>query len=276
MKKILIVLSVFALALTGCEQDETALFLDVNDQENAVAQINGGTILTFNPVEDTENIVLVGVSTLSDTDRTFTISVDEMSTLDESFYNIPTLTGSIPAGTFVGELIINTPVPDGFPPSGAFLRINLESVTGVTLLESSSLTQDLTTTVSCPDVDLSQVVGSAITLENPLLEAFGVPATFSDLRTVAAGPGDNQITIIGGLSPDVGGTDITLTIDPETGFVTEGTDGGVSFVNAGDLIPTSAISGRVLTCINQIIINVDNNTFGPPFASLRLTLEVQP
>lgn len=276
MKKILLLLSLFAFAIVSCEQDDSAFFLDVNDQENAIAQINGGTILVFNPVENTENIVVVGVSTLSDSDRSFSISIDEDSTLDESFYDIPSLTGTIPAGSFVGDFVINTPIPDEFPPSGAFLRINLDSVTGAVLLESSSITQDLTTTVSCPDVDLSQVVGSAITLENPLLEAFGVPATFSDQRIVEAGPGENQITIIGGLSPDVGGTDITLTIDPETGFVTEGVDGGVSFNNGGDLIPTTAISGRVLTCINQIIINVDNNTFGPPFGSLRLTLEVQP
>lgn len=277
----LLYLASLALFLFSCEADEEEFFLDVNDQANAVAQINGGTVLTFNPVEDVENIVVIGVSTLSDTDRTFTLSVGTTANpnnidLDPSFYNIPSLTGVIPAGSFTADFAVITPIPDSFPPGNATLTLVLESVQGVELLPTSNLSEEIGTTVACPDVDLSLVVGSAVTASNPLLEAFGVPATFSDPRTVVAGPNENQITIIGGISPDIGSSDIILTVDLETGLATgtatpeETTEAlplGNSFTNGGVPTRTTAIRGQILSCIGQITFTLDNATFGPPFNS---------
>lgn len=262
--------------VSSCDQDEDRILFDVNNQENSVAQLNGGSVLIFNPVEETSNFITVGVSTVSDQARSFTLSVNEDdTTLDSSLYVIPSLTATIPAGSFTGQLEVITPIPASLPPSGLVLVVNLESVEGARLPDGL-LSETIGTSVACPSVDLSQVIGSAVTLENPLLSAFGLPITSSDLRTVIAGPEDNQITILGGLSADLGGTDTVLTIDMETGLVTDATDGGISFVNGTNPISTTSIDGRVLTCINQIIINVNNGNFAPPFASLRLTLEVQP
>jgi len=276
------------LFITSCNEDDTIL-LDVDDQSNAIGQINGGTILTFNPVEDVTNIVVIGASTLSDSDRTFRVSIgsvpeddEDNIDLDPSFYEIPSLTGVIPAGSFTGELVINTPIPDDFPPTNAVLILNLESIDNVQLLPTSNLSEELGITVACPDVDLSLVVGNAVTIENPLLEAFGVAATFSDPRIVEMGPGDNQITIIGGLSPDIGSSDLILTVDMETGLATgmatpEETSAdfplGNSFNNGGVPTVTTFISGQILSCIGQVSFTVDNGTFAAPFNSNTVVLQ---
>ena len=282
MKKRIIYLLTISLIILGCNQDDRIL-LDVNDSENSIAQINDGTVLTFNPVEDVVNIVNIGVSTLSDSDRAYSVSIDpDGTTLDPSFFNIPTLSGVIPAGSFVGELVINTPIPADFPPNDAVLTLVLNSVEGAQLLESSNLSEELSVTVACPNVDLDLVVGSAVTTSNPLLEAFGVDATFSDPRTVVMGPESNQITIIGGLSPDIGSSDIILTVDLETGLATgtatpdETTDDlplGNSFNNGGVPTQTTFISGQILSCIGQISFTVDNGTFAPPFNSNTVVLQ---
>jgi hypothetical protein len=282
MKKRIIYLFTISLIILGCNQDDRIL-LDVNDSENSIAQINDGTVLTFNPVEDVVNIVNIGVSTLSDSDRAYSVSIDpDGTTLDPSFFNIPTLSGVIPAGSFVGELVINTPIPADFPPNDAVLTLVLNSVEGAQLLESSNLSEELSVTVACPNVDLDLVVGSAVTTSNPLLEAFGVDATFSDPRTVVMGPESNQITIIGGLSPDIGSSDIILTVDLETGLATgtatpdETTDDlplGNSFNNGGVPTQTTFISGQILSCIGQISFTVDNGTFAPPFNSNTVVLQ---
>lgn len=284
MKKILILLSCFTFIIASCERDDSERFLDVENQDNAIAQFNnGGPVLVFNPVEDTANILEVGVSTVSDTDRMFTISItDSTSTIDPSLFNIPSLSGIIPAGSFTGELIINTPQTEVFPAQGAVLAVVLESVTGARLLESSDLEVELDFTVECPSVELDLVVGSAVTTSNPLLEAFGVPATFSDPRTVIAGPNDNQITIIGGLSPAIGSSDIILTVDLETGRATgravpeqtsEALPLGNSFNNGGVPTRTTSITGQVLSCINQLSFTINNNTFAVPFNSNTVVLQ---
>lgn len=289
MKNKIKILSLFILSLflVHCEADDEQFFLDVEDPDNAVAQFNGGTILTFNPVEDVQNTVNVGVSTVSDVDRTFTVSIGSttnpaLDDLDASFYNIPSLTGVIPAGSFIGELIVNTPIPDEFPDSNDVLTLVLESVEGVELLSSSNLVEEIGNTVACPDVELSNVIGNATTTANPLLEAFGAPPTFSDPRMVIAGPNDNQITIIGGLSPDLGSSDIILTVDLESGIATgtatpdETSDDfplGNSFDNGGTPTVTTAISGQILSCIGQITFTIDNATFAPPFNSNTVVLQ---
>ncbi|WP_299763254.1 hypothetical protein [uncultured Dokdonia sp.] len=270
------------LLVVSCNEDDS-IVLDVNDPANSIAQINGGTVLTFNPVEDVVNIVNIGVSTLSDSDRSYTVSIDmDNTTLESSFYNIPSLTGVIPAGSFIGELVINTPIPSSFPETDAVLTLVLESVEGAQLLETSNLSEELGITVACPTVELELVVGEGVTTSNPLLEAFGVDATFSDPRTVVMGPGSDQITIIGGLSPDIGSSDIILTVDLETGLATgtatpeETTEDlplGNSFNNGGVPTRTTLITGQILSCIGQISFTLDNGTFAPPFNSNTVVLE---
>ncbi len=276
MKNIKIYALLFLAFLGACEADDEQFFLDVNNQEEAIGQLNGGSILTFNPSEDTSNFVTVGVSTISDQSRSFTIAIDEdNTTLDASFYTIPTLTGTIPAGSFTGDLEIITPIPSTLPASGLVLSIDLISIEGASILENGNSDEDIPLTVACPSVELGNVIGSATTLENPLLVAFGVPATFSDPRQIIAGPGDNQIIIVGGLSADIGGTDVILTIDPETGIATSAEDGGVGFVSGANIATTTDVSGNVLTCINQVTFTVNNAVFGAPFNSNTVVLEIQ-
>lgn len=277
MKKIYkyLFITIIGISIYSCEKNEIPIFDAQNGR--AIAGINA-TIpsMVFNPVENSEKIITIGVSSLSDSPRAVSLRVkDTLIALDESYYTISTLNPVIQPGEFTTDITITTLGSTVLPNASATVTLELVSVEGAEILPDSIDEVSIGLEFQCPDVVLANVVGSAVTLENGLLPAFGVPITFSDPRTVVSGPADDQITIIGGISPDLGGTDVILTIDLETGFVTDAEDGGVSFINAGRPIPTTNISGKVLTCINQIDINIENGTFAPPFNSLKLKLQIQ-
>lgn len=276
MKNIKIYALLLLAFLGACEADDQESILDVNNLENTIAQLNGGSLLTFNPAEETTNFVTVGVSTVSDQARSFTIAIDEdNTTLDASFYNIPSLTGTIAAGSFTGDIEIITPVPVTLPESDLILSIELVSVEGATILESSLSEEDIPLTVACPSVDIENVIGNGVTVSNPVSVALGGPAPGNDPRTVIAGPGENQITIVGGLVPTFGATDIVLDIDPETGEVSDAAPGGNSFDFNGGGTLTTGITGVVLTCINRISIVVSNTRFVAPFNNNELIIDIQ-
>lgn len=280
LKYIAVCLLVGFLAFTSCQEPDIPQ-IDV-ENSRAIAGFNGATtnrIITFNPEAETTQTYTIGVSTLSSSPRNVQLSIDtDATTLASDLFSVSTLSPVIPAGEFTVDFTVTTIGSPILPDVLDVIVLNLDSVQDAEILADSEDRLFLGLAIECPSVDLSLVVGSAVTNANPLLEAFGVPATFSDLRTIVAGPEDNQITILGGISGDVGGTDTVLTIDMETGFVisNQSFDGGVSFVNGSNPIATTTITGRVLTCIGQVNINVNNGTFGPPFNSLRLELQIVP
>lgn len=107
MKKIVYLLAAVAL-LSACDPHENPIYDNVN----------GGTYLAFSrgsldvPVDiDTGNFsraqeITVNVSTISDTDRTYSVSVDEeSSTVDPSNYQLPQ-TVTIPANSYNGTFTI--------------------------------------------------------------------------------------------------------------------------------------------------------------------------
>ncbi|ARN77998.1 hypothetical protein BST97_08280 [Nonlabens spongiae] len=107
MKKIVYLLAAVAL-LSACDPHENPIYDNVN----------GGTYLSFNrraidvPVDiDTDNFsrsqdVVISVSTISDTDRTFTVSASDESTVDASNYQLPQ-TVTVPANSYNGTFTVN-------------------------------------------------------------------------------------------------------------------------------------------------------------------------
>ncbi len=252
----------------SCEENAIPIF----DVENgaSIAGFNGGsedTRIIFNPAEDTASTIVIGVSTLSSSDRSVQISIDEdESTLDPAFYNISTLTPVIPAGAFTTEIVVTTLASTDLPGASDAVVLNLDSVEGAEFSENSVTSLAVALDVQCPSVDIPALAGSYDVVLSTFAGFFGE----TDLtREVVAGPEANQITIVDGTYITEGADDLILTIDPDTGDVIgvneDGIDSQVSFgPNFYRLLP----GGRVLTCVGIIEVTLDfsANIAGNPHA----------
>lgn len=281
-KYLLSIFLVIAALFLSCEDREIPQ-IDI-ENSRAIAGFSTGDSSTprivFNPAQDIVSTFTVSVSTLSDSARSVVLEIgDQVSEgntiLDPIYYEVSTLNPVIEAGEFITTITVTTINNEILPAATDVIPLNLISIEGAEILQESESELQIGLDIECPSVELPNVIGTAISLENELLVAFGGAATDDDPRTIIAGPGDNQITIIGGLSLNRGGTDVILTIDPETGFATEGTDGGDAFFSGGTPAPTTTISGNVLTCINRITFNVGNSRFGGANTDHTVTLEIQ-
>lgn len=286
-------LLLFGIALSSCNEDDAIIFDAENGRAIASFVATDGqssriTPIIINPTEVATTTIVIGVSTVSTSDRTVDVELASTSTLDPSFYTIEGIDNLvIPAGSFTASFQVVTDVPEGsgLPPSTAQLTFDLMSVEGAEILGTGASlpTQQYPIDFQCNSVDLPNVRGTvAVTQLNSLASgAFGLSNQFADPRTLVPGPGDNEVTLIGGIAIN-GSSDIILAIDPVTGNITgravEPTDAlplGNSFTNGGRVTATTGITGRALTCINQIDITLTNSRFGAPFNANRLVLIVQ-
>jgi len=265
--------------LSACEPNENA-FLDVNNLDNSVARFQSGNTLVYNPVENVANEIQVGVSTLSSEDRTFELILnEEATTLPDNFYSIESLTGVIPAGSFVGSVIVTTLGAENsnLPSASARMSFTLDSLEDATLVTGSLLTVNVPLAVACPTVDLPEVSGfvNQQTMFNELAAAFGLPANAFGPSEVFVGPGENQLTIVGGFGTE-SSDDLIINVDPVTGEVSNASpEGTLIFINGGTLpVPVTGIRGNVLTCINQIDIDVENAIFGGTLSAFTLTVNI--
>lgn len=83
------------------------------------------------------------------------------------------------------------------------------------------------------------------------------------VREVVAGPDENQITIIGGAYPTVGGTDLIVDVDPANGVASLGGDGTAFSADAGafDTDSYGTVSGFVFSCVGSISLTLDFDTY---------------
>ena len=277
INKLVLMLFCVSIVAVGCDDSNNLNpTLDVNNQENAISRFQDGLILTYNPAENVENIISVGVSTVSDSDRQFVLSVNDITTLEANFYEIQSLTGTIPAGSFVGSINVTTLGGDNvnLPGGTDQLVLNLDSVENATVTTGQER-RAINLSVECPSVDLTQIVGSVTSFSNGLAVAFGLSSDAFGPGSVIAGPGENQVTIVGGFG--LGSSDdIIINVDPTDGSITNATpEGALIFINGGTLpVPITGISGKVLTCIGRISIDVDNEIFGGSNAQWNLTVNL--
>ncbi|MEM7380820.1 MAG: hypothetical protein AAF361_06420 [Bacteroidota bacterium] len=257
-----------ALMVISCEENERAIF----DTENgrAIAGFNGGINnprIVFNPAENTDSKITVGVSTLSSGPRAVQLEVDaDNSTLDPAFYSIDNLSPVIEAGNFTVDITITTIPGASLPAAADAIALNLVSVEGAEILETSIDELAIGLDVQCPSVDISALAGSYDVVASTFAGFFG-ETDFT--REVVLGPGANQVTIVDGTYINEGADDLILTIDPETGSIVavneDGIDSQVSFgPNFYVLLP----GGRVLTCVGIIEMTLDfsANIAGNPHA----------
>lgn len=257
-KKALSLVAVMAVLISCDDLNEIPIF----DTENgtAIAGFNSGglsdTRITFNPAEDTASTITIGVSTLSSSDRSVQISVDEdESTLDPSFYTISTLSPVIPAGEFTTDIVITTLAGTNLPGATDAVVLTLDSVEGAEFTTNSVTSLAVALDVQCPSVDIPALAGSYDVVASTFANFFG-ETDFT--REIVAGPGDNQITIIDGTYITEGADDLILTIDPETGSVIGVNEDGInSTVSFGPNFYRLLPGGRVLTCVGIIEITLD-------------------
>ncbi len=131
MKKVYLLLMTIALTVS-CDRTEGPIY----DVENGVALAAFNRTVQTYPVDDSGTSfteILVGVSTVSDVDRTVSVSIDPASTADPSEYTIDPASLVIPAGEFVAKVKL-TGNFNSIPATGQTnVVLNLDSVDGAIL-----------------------------------------------------------------------------------------------------------------------------------------------
>lgn len=115
----------------------------------------------------------------------------------------------------------------------------------------------------CPPFDISEITGTYDVLVNGLAPGLGLTDP-DPVREVIAGPGENQITIVGGSVGFAGGEDLIIDVDTQTGVLTLGLnemgspglafpDTIIGFASDYDVFPPGAI---VISCIENPTISL--------------------
>lgn len=249
LKKMIVIL-LPVIVLVGCN-DEREVILDVNDLNNSIASIDGN-VLSYNPVENVDNEVQVGVSTLSSVDRSFVLSQDvDGTTLESNFYEIQSLTGIIPAGSYFGSVIITTlgGENDVLPVDSRTIAISLESVENAVISTANGFgSEAVSIRIACPtSLSESDLLGMwAITVD-----PFG---TFVGDGVFEIVSGENQVTALDMFdhpNPAGGVYDVILDVDYTTGTVSVDRQDSWHCVNFGCGFGQGRIngSGNAFNCI---------------------------
>lgn len=121
----------FLLILISCDENDNRVVFDVNNGQPLANIVNGTTQTLPVPDAGATALVQVGVSTVSDSDRTISVSIDtEASTADPTAYSLNQSTLVIPAGSFVGNVEIDANF-SGIPEVGLVsVVVNLDNVEG--------------------------------------------------------------------------------------------------------------------------------------------------
>lgn len=269
MKKLIynlgLMVACMSLLLTSCEENEIPIF-DV-DNGRSIAGFNGATAnqrVVFNPAENTTSTIQVGVSTLSSSARSLSFSIDdEASTLDPALYTIE-FPASIPAGEFTADVVITTLASLNIPSASDAVVINLDSVEGAEFLEGSITTLNLGVNVRCPEIIIDDFVGTYDVTQHEFDAFFpGAVAT----RSVIAGPGPNQITIVEGAVAQENPDALILNVDEIGGVSFGGADTDIHFFTFGPGV-YGQVTGSALSCAGLIDITIVSPGFIPNFLTL--------
>ncbi len=121
--------------------------------------------------------------------------------------------------------------------------------------------------ILCPSVDYATLPG-IWNVDFHRFDAFFGPQ--GNTRTIVAGPGENQITIIGGAVPLDGADDLIIEIDPATSEISFAGDSAndIHFNTFGPGIYGSDVTGLAFTCIGKLDITITSPGFIPNFLTL--------
>lgn len=120
--------------------------------------------------------------------------------------------------------------------------------------------------ISCP-FKSSEIAGTFNVVEHSFDAFFGEqPPT----REIIAGPGENQLTIIGGPIPLDGSDDLVINVDPATGVASYGgNDNAIHFNTFGPGVYGTDVKGFVFSCVGSIDLVITS----PGFISNTFTLK---
>lgn len=186
MKKVYLILMTIALTVS-CDRTEGPIY----DVENGVALAAFNRNVQTYPVDDSGESfaeILVGVSTVSDSDRSVTVSIDPSSTADPSEYTIDPASLVIPAGEFVAKVRLEGNF-NNIPETGqTFVLLNLESVDGAILdsPQTGRLSHRVNLFRFCPFTDGATFLGD-YELTTITTGIFGVETFISDTVTLTQG-----------------------------------------------------------------------------------------
>lgn len=276
-KKILLLLFV-ALTTLSCEYERSEDFFDVDGGQTIGAFNNSANDdLIISPTDDFVTPVVVGVSTVSNQNRTATISIDPNSTLDPSIYSLESTTVTIPAGSFTGTVNITTVAGSSFANSDVLI-INLDSVQGGTVLDNANTVDQITFR---PTVGCTFIAADTIGVYQITVNELGVQ--LNPTFEVIEGPGNNQVTfknLFGHTNPETGEQDYDIIVDitpnsgnanvvPQAAWHTD----NLAFPPYGE--GRIQGPGKVLSCTGTIEFTfthtVDAGSFGPrAFAAVKL------
>ncbi|MGY3792599.1 hypothetical protein [uncultured Aquimarina sp.] len=80
-------------------------------------------------------------------------------------------------------------------------------------------------------------------------------------RTVVAGPGENQITVVGGAVIQDGADDLIISVDPNTGIASYGGSGEAIHFNTFGPAAYLGVSGFVFSCTGTVDISIQSAGF---------------
>lgn len=283
MRKIIYRFSFLLLGLVlfvACEENERPIFDTVNGR--SIAGFSGATEtpnIIYNPAADTDNVITVGVTTVSTTDRAVQLSLDlESSTLDPSFYTVSTLTPVIRAGEFTTDIIITTIGTPALPNADDIVSLSLVSVEGAEVLDTGDINLSIGVSVQCPEVRLADIPGTY----NIIVDEF--ETSVGDLEMeVIAGPGPNQVTMVNPFdhpNPDSGGVadfQVVIDIDPDTGAASVARQPAWHCDNFGCGFGQGRVNGIgiSLDCIGQIQLTLSHTVDAGSFGDFAFTIEKQ-
>jgi len=260
------------MTLTSCEDAE----IPQVDIENGrpIAGFSGAIsnpTIIFDPSQNFENTLTVGVSTISNVDRAVVISLNEDdTTLPSSFYQISTLNPVIAAGSFTTDITITTIGTSDLPSTTDVIALDLVSVEQSEILTESEDRLNITLTIQCPTVELDNIPGTY----NIIADGFGTTVGDNTFELIA-GPGANQFTMVNPFdhpNPDDGGQEsfnVIIDIDANSGVSRIARQAAWHCDNFGCGFGQGRVDGTgiALTCINQIQFpalrhTVDAGSFG--------------
>ncbi|TVZ23976.1 hypothetical protein JM84_2934 [Dokdonia sp. Hel_I_63] len=260
------------MTLTSCEDAE----IPQVDTENgrAIAGFNGAISnpkIVFDPSQNFENTITVGVSTVSNVDRAVVLSLNEDdTTLPSSFYEISTLNPVIAAGSFTTDITITTIGTSDLPSTSDIIALDLVSVEASEILTESEDRLNISLTIQCPSVETDNIPGTYTIIE----DGFGTTVGDNTFELIA-GPGANEYTMVNPFdhpNPNDGGAqsyNVIIEIDPSSGVSRIARQDAWHCDNFGCGFGQGRVDGTgiALTCINQIQFpglrhTVDAGSFG--------------
>ncbi|WP_430412017.1 hypothetical protein [Kordia sp.] len=166
--------------LVSCGDFEEVIYDGVNGQPIAFFDETSSTIeVEINQTNSGE--VKIGVSTLSSSDRTITVSADAASTADPAMYSFNS-TVTIPANEYFGTLTV-TGIDEGLTTAGRTVLLNVEDSSGIV---GSTASHTLTLVEVCPTPD-TYMLGQYM-----LQDTSGLNFTDETVTIVSTGPNSRR------------------------------------------------------------------------------------